>query len=136
MGENFMNGNFVAVIIIIVLAIVGVGWMIYQSSSFAEAETEAVSVIPLVSEDATSPTPKKPLPDTKWLEESLRYFMKEKEETSIQTKKTRGSLSFTPLYSPLSQRFGVASMLSLYGFSLGVVYTGDLYVSAGYTFYF
>lgn len=145
-----MNGNLVAIIILIIIAMVFVGWLIYQTGKTGEGVSEIVS-LPVLSEDKESATviadgkesateSRKPLPDTSWLLDSLKRFTAEEDasETATATgvKKYIGSVTISPIFSPFTKRFGFSSTFSLYGITLGVTYADDLYVGVGYTFRF
>ena len=147
-----MNGNLVAIIILIIIAMVFVGWLIYQTGKTGERVSEIVS-LPVLSEDKekesatviadgkeSATESRKPLPDTSWLLDSLKRFTAEEDasETATATgvKKYIGSVTISPIFSPFTKRFGFSSTFSLYGITLGVTYADDLYVGVGYTFRF
>ena len=128
--------KLLALALIIVLAMGGVGYLIWQTADGADLE----EIISITSPETVEESPSEPsptLPDTSWLLDSLNRFTAVHEEQKKEPeKKSIGSISLSALYSPLSQRFAVSGSLNLFGFTLGAVYTGDVYVSLGYTFSF
>ncbi len=127
-----MQGNFAAVIILLIIALAFTGWLIYKSAEGEEVKELVSPSVPLTSDEPKEE--EKILPDTTWLLDSLAIFRQQNAEPEVEEK--IGSASVALLFSPLSYRFGISSSVSLFGVTLGAVYTDGFYISLGYTFSF